>query len=835
MGGAFFASLHVGATPGAPRSVLERAPLVADVRCRDGLPAPGEDVAVEDFLIPSLVRDFQDWNAPTVADGAAELLDLAGVSGTFDDKAAWISELFDDLLETLEPTQILLALTDHHVERIVVAASTGDLFPSLVLDRDMKLTALTRAGLPAPVTDALTSPTTVVALQLATRFDLTMPLADVHDGWLTIALDDGGGALDLDDVRDRLVRAVDGVHAALLDDIRDAVGETPLGELRDHPTIQSGLLTLYDPATWSFASVSDPDRDALDEADADALAVFALAEEVLIQVSAGDLDGFLREEVGRNLWGVVPCRSRFDDTRDERHLMRRGLRGARRRNRKLGVDGHRRDFRVGQARVLTYTEMILALHIQGVADILHTRSVTATTPRIVLEGDVGGDEFFQYVVARLPPPRQPPMAVTVKIVNAPTPPGTLSISYRRWGAEAAVAVDASVDANVDLSLASGTLALPLQVVDGAGTTPTLSICMDAPIEGLPGTPNLMLSGVQHGDVLIFEEVALGARTEIAVVKNLSLADLNRLHEAGYDVGVAAPFASATALAQAMRDTVAFILADGDGTAQDLQRRSLQASLAGVYTPAPVSPPKAYPATLDVPSAKGVGIFPDDASHLHLLLPNRDPRPDLTGLCATYEADSVAAAESAHFAPGDAGVDNPLLRVAVVAHAAAMRDQLGALLGAFEGATGATTIWHTYETAQATTEWYVDPAATQRLWPCDPVRNIRTDYAGAPTLFAVSDMNDALVGFADQGLDNELQVGVYVDRRAELQLYVVPEGVDISGAYEEALQVADALDALTGMSLPPTKAYEGGERPSRPPASSSSTSGTTSTLRSGACS
>ena len=371
MGGAFFASLHVGATPGAPRSVLERAPLVADVRCRDGLPAPGEDVAVEDFLIPSLVRDFQDWNAPTVADGAAELLDLAGVSGTFDDKAAWISELFDDLLETLEPTQILLALTDHHVERIVVAASTGDLFPSLVLDRDMKLTALTRAGLPAPVTDALTSPTTVVALQLATRFDLTMPLADVHDGWLTIALDDGGGALDLDDVRDRLVRAVDGVHAALLDDIRDAVGETPLGELRDHPTIQSGLLTLYDPATWSFASVSDPDRDALDEADADALAVFALAEEVLIQVSAGDLDGFLREEVGRNLWGVVPCRSRFDDTRDERHLMRRGLRGARRRNRKLGVDGHRRDFRVGQARVLTYTEMILALHIQGVADILH--------------------------------------------------------------------------------------------------------------------------------------------------------------------------------------------------------------------------------------------------------------------------------------------------------------------------------------------------------------------------------------------------------------------------------------------------------------------------------
>ncbi len=211
----------------------------------------------------------------------------------------------------------------------------------------------------------------MIGLQVTTRFGLPVPLTGLQDGWLAIPLPESGPELDLAEVLDQLTPELDLVHTALLHDIAEEVKDTPLGDLRNDPTIKSGLLTLYDPATWAFTSVSDPSRDALEMGEADAFALFALAYQMLIRVSAGSLDQFLHEELGRGIWGVVDLRGRLDDDREDRHLLRRGLRGARRRRRKIGEDGHRRDFRVAQARSLTYTEILLGLHEMGVANILH--------------------------------------------------------------------------------------------------------------------------------------------------------------------------------------------------------------------------------------------------------------------------------------------------------------------------------------------------------------------------------------------------------------------------------------------------------------------------------
>ncbi len=89
-------------------------------------------MAVGDFLIPSVLEAFCDWPAPAVADDAMELLNLADPSWSPDERAAWIADVFDLLIEALEPALILLALTDHHVERIVVASSGGSVAPSVV-------------------------------------------------------------------------------------------------------------------------------------------------------------------------------------------------------------------------------------------------------------------------------------------------------------------------------------------------------------------------------------------------------------------------------------------------------------------------------------------------------------------------------------------------------------------------------------------------------------------------------------------------------------------------------------------------------------------------------
>jgi hypothetical protein len=673
----------------------------------------------------------------------------------------------------------------------------------------MTITAVDLADLPAAVTDAFAASPSVVALELSARFDLPVSLTEMRDGWLVVALSGSVSSLDLADVLDRLDSALPAACDILVGDIVAALAGTPLGEFLDRPGTVTGLMSIYDPAAWFVRSVTDPDTDAVAAADTDAVALVALAEAMLTRIDALGLDTFLREEAGLVGGGPVPLRDRFRDSREDRQLLRRGLRGARRRHREVGEEGHRRAFRLGRSRRLTWTEMLLGLHIQAVADILHERSAAYAAPKLVLDGDVEGDDPLRYVVARRLPPAEPLMEIGVAIVNVTAPAGPLSVRYRRWGEERAV----DVDAGVDLSLAGGALVLPLQVVDAAGERPSLSTWAYVPTwESGPGTPTFLLSGVQHGDVLVLEEPTSGARAEVAVVKNFSLADLERLHGAGWDLSVAAPFAGASGLAGALLETVAFILADGDATAQEQQRQNLEASLAGTYPAGAGTPPRAYPGTLDVPSARGVGILPDDASHLHLALPQMAPRPDIVSLQGTFETNAAAAAQGSSFPSADRRAHNPAYRSAVEAHDGAMRPELTTLLAAFEPATGTTTIWHTYELGQATTPVYLGSTDALRLWPGDPVRNVRTDYGGDPMLFAVGDREHALAGFDEQGLTGMLQLGVFIDRRAEVTLYIVPGSGDIVDDYADALQVADALEALTGPSLPPSAVLGGGAPP-----------------------
>ena len=199
------------------------------------------------------------------------------------------------------------------------------------------------------------------------------------------------------------------------------------------------------------------------------------------------------------------------------------------------------------------------------------------------------------------------------MVNPGAPTSTLSLTCRRWGS------DAELTGAGPLTLEDGRLALPVELVDGPEDLPVMTIETDLLLEEINGTTDVLrISGIQHGDVIVLTDSATGASEQIAVVKNFSLNDLNRLRAHGHDLAMAPPLGDLGGLATTIVDAVEFLLSDGPDTEQDRQRISL---IGTTTQPIPASSePKAEPATLDVPSARGIGTFPDDSSHLHVCLP-----------------------------------------------------------------------------------------------------------------------------------------------------------------------------------------------------------------------
>ena len=203
--------------------------------------------------------------------------------------------------------------------------------------------------------------------------------------------------------------------------------------------------------------------------------------------------------------------------------------------------------------------------------------------------------------------------------------------------------------------------------------------------------------------------------------------------------MAAPF-DIDPLADTVVSTIRFALADGPNTAQEAQRGSLIGSVPQPFPP--TGQPRADPATLDIPSARGVGVFPDDCSHTHLCGPVGMIPTEVTSLVSTHMGE-VAAAMALLPQPSDVPHHSDrTFRDAVGAHHEAMSTDLAAVVAQCSAITGATTAWHTYEDDAAARPAYIAAGNRLWLWPGDPIRNIRTDHGGEPTLFAVQALEDS---------------------------------------------------------------------------------------------
>jgi hypothetical protein len=684
---------------------------------------------------------------------------------------------------------------------------------SLTLDPmsdTMRVTAWDHLDWSPRITDALhEEPTALVGLELSSPRPLAVPVTGLRDDWFLIPVRGASPQLDLRNLLDALDGELPTVHDGLVGDVTRTVGTASLADLPADPDLPSGLLAMFDPAGWFIPSLGNADTDARETGDADAEALAGLGEAMRAQIDGG-IEEFLQNEMERGRAERVPLRHRFRDDRDHRQVLRRGMRGARRRHRTLVSDGLRRAFRLGRSRRLTYTELLMGCHVEGVVDVLHRLDQRVLTPRLELQGSVYGEPGQQYLIARLPSPHEP-LAGYEMVLTLPAPESRLSIRYRRWGAEDSVAGE--VDSG-QLSLADGRLPLPLEFVDGAEPSPTISVHSESPDgepDDLPGDPpvvSLRVAGVQHGDVLVFTETVSGASAEVAVVKNFSRNDLERLHAAGFQLTAPEPFGDLGGLTSAVTGAIGFILADGPGTAQDDQRRALAAALAGT-APQAGDPPRADPATLDIPSARGVGLFPDDASHLHLRVPSIPAELQTrTDEYRTIATESLGGVQPPGSLPYHADAQ---YRSQLTAHHGYWHGDLAGVLEQFAQAAGATVIWYTYEIDQDLSPQYLLAGNLLRLWPGDPIRHIRTDLGRAPTLVQVPDLTGTEIS---DGPSELAQVDMFVNRRAEVVLYVDPDYRTLGLSYGEVLQVADALASLADGGLPPA-APSGEDGPAEP--------------------
>ena len=690
------------------------------------------------------------------------------------DRAAGLSEHVEDLLEVLEPVLILLSLCGHATTRLLVAGAATDVALELPFDTAMRMHSTPRQSLPTEILDALVDePTVVVGLRVTSR-TLALTTTGLRGGWFVVPVPGAASKLDLSDLLSELGGPLEQAEAELLDAIEAATGGAELADLAMALPAPSGLVTMFDPAGWSVLA---------GDADTDAIVELGSAASQLID-DAG-IRNFVSAEVERERSTRIPLRERFDDERTDRQLLRRAMRGARRRQDDASADGLGRAFRIGRSRRLTYTEFLMACHDEGVVDVLHRLDQVAQLPHWDFGGEVHGEPGQRYVFATLAPPLQGLERIEPTLMDPPSPQGELVLTYRRWGEEHAVGSAVPVGA---LSLTDGRLSRPLALVDGAEVTPTLGVHVL-----VDDSEVLLLAGVQHGDVLVLTDQDSGTRADLAIVKNYTRHDDERLRAAGYALAMAAPF-DIDPLADTLVSTIRFALADGPNTAQEAQRVSLIGSVPQPFPP--TGQPRADPATLDIPSARGVGVFPDDCSYTHLCGPVGMIPTEVTSLVSTHLGE-VAAGMALLPQPSDVPHHSDrTFRDAVGAHHEAMSTDLAAVVAQCSAITGATTVWHTYEDDAAARPAYIAAGNRLWLWPGDPIRNIRTDHGGEPTLFTVQALEDApAAGLDEQGLAEVIELALFVNRQAEVKVYLEPDDATSTTSHGEALQVADALASL----------------------------------------
>jgi hypothetical protein len=333
------------------------------------------------------------------------------------------------------------------------------------------------------------------------------------------------------------------------------------------------------------------------------------------------------------------------------------------------------------------------------------------------------------------------------------------IKYERAGTEAVVAWAGT---HGDVNFTDGDLNVEIALLDGSGATPVMTL--DGNL--------LKISAIQQGDKIIVEEPSSGCRDQLAVVKNFSWNDLQRLGPA--NLAMSDDFAGIPAQLKAnILDAIKFCLDPQDTSAQATQREALETALAGTGL-----------CTLNVPSARGVGPFPDDMGHFHLAASAAVPGGVTTAVNdLETESDTQTTTLGIDFATS---YQDKADRTKFAGHDTAVLNKLKDALTQGSGTTDPFLIYHTYEIVNH--DPYIDVGALMK--PGDPIRNIKTAFGADAQLFAPPDPNNASSWLTMPNTFNIVPVNFVVNKNGKV---VVLYSAGFFGAHDKSLLIRDALN------------------------------------------
>jgi len=245
----------------------------------------------------------------------------------------------------------------------------------------------------------------------------------------------------------------------------------------------------------------------------------------------------------------------------------------------------------------------------------------------------------------------------------------------------------------------------IECLDGSEATPHIQL-----VNGV-----LQITSVQHGDRIIIEELQTGCRDIAAVVKNFSWNDLQRL--GANNLTMHPDYAAFPSSFKAnVIDTIKFCLNPNAGAPQAIQREALEldpdVAAAGLCT-------------LDIPSARGVGVYRDDMSHLHLGAFSTIPASVLSDV--TMYDDLIASKAQEHDLLQLLDASSMDFRVSALQFIDEVYTNMVSVLSSAWDITDADVVFHTYEVAYSS-------GALEEPTTDDPIRHIHTQKNGIPSLF-----------------------------------------------------------------------------------------------------
>jgi len=356
----------------------------------------------------------------------------------------------------------------------------------------------------------------------------------------------------------------------------------------------------------------------------------------------------------------------------------------------------------------------------------------------------------KWVVATFPEPQQTNIVWDVRLAGKTL--GTARLLYQR-GAGAETEIPWGNGGPHTLQFTNGWLNASVRLNDGSESVPTMTLASGV----------VTVSGVQQGDKIIAEETGSNFRDEIAVVKNFSWNDLQRLGPGNLtmhpDFNGLLP-----EIKDAIIGTILFCLDTSPGRVQKMQFERDHFYDSGSWGISHTDFRSNHPnlLTLEIPSARSVGFYPHDLDHFHIALETY-PLPPSILVQTNALGEAWETVDKQPF---------PIMH-------AALRQHFVDLLNSAYGFPNNTPflLFHTYEARETFSPAYMASGATAYLLPGDPVRNIRWTFVDpqfCPELTYPGNEMDASAWQGKSSSPQQVwQIGFFVDRKGRVVL--VPQG------------------------------------------------------------